>query len=111
MEFSDVNLPKTSTTSSAVQHPERDDPPDVNVPQIELSATEGQFLIYELRNDTFYDKEDGGMTNLRMKVVESRDGGDSLIEDTWLKIDGRNLVLYGVPRELDQKRVSGLLLC
>ena len=102
-EFTD--FPKTPTTTSVDRDPSRDDPPDVNVPQIDLGATEGQFLIHELRNDTFYDKEDGGMTNLRMKVVESRKGGDKLIDDTWLKIDGRKLILYGVARELDQKRV------
>ena len=86
--------------------PDRDDPPDVNVRLIELSATEGRFLMYNLRNDTFYDKEDGGMTNLRMKVVEVRNGGDNLLEDTWLKVDGKNLVLYGVPQQLDQEKVS-----
>lgn len=83
------------------KRPDTDNPPDVNVALINLVAVQGNLLVFKLENDTFYDREDGGMENLKFKVVELR--GDKLVEETWLKMDG--ISLYGVPPNLGSEQV------
>ena len=99
----------TSSESNSIlqvsQNPEnhRDDPPDVNVAQLDVTAVEGRLLTFNIPNNTFYDKEEGGMENLRMTVVEWRK--DTLVEETWLKVDGEKLILYGLPPKSIQAKV------
>ena len=108
----DNEVSTTMTTSSesnsilqVSQNPEnhRDDPPDVNVAQLDVTAVEGRLLTFNIPNNTFYDKEEGGMENLRMTVVEWRK--DTLVEETWLKVDGEKLILYGLPPKSIQAKV------
>ena len=106
----DNEVSTTMTTSSESNsilqvNPEnhRDDPPDVNVAQLDVTAVEGRLLTFNIPNNTFYDKEEGGMENLRMTVVEWRK--DTLVEETWLKVDGEKLILYGLPPKSIQAKV------
>ena len=78
--------------------------------QLNVDVTEGSFLRFDIPNDTFYDKEDGGMRRLRMRVVEMRGGGNVVVEDTWLKVDGEELVLYGLPPKRDEDKVIRKIL-
>ena len=79
-----------------------DDPPEVNAPLIELVAVEGNLMVSKLANDTFYDREDGGMDKLRCKVVELL-GGGRVDEGTWLRVEG--VSLYGVPPKSGTQQV------
>ena len=79
-----------------------DDPPEVNAPLIELVAVEGNLMVSKLANDTFYDREDGGMDKLRCKVVELL-GGGRVNEGTWLRVEG--VSLYGVPPKSGTEQV------
>ena len=106
----DNEVSTTMTTSSesnsilqVSQENHRDDPPDVNVAQLDVTAVEGRLLTFNIPNNTFYDKEEGGMENLRMTVVEWRK--DTLVEETWLKVDGEKLILYGLPPKSIQAKV------
>ena len=105
---------ETSTTQSTssesnsifqLRENPQDDPPDVNVAQLNVDVTVGDFLRFDIPNNTFYDKEDGGMRRLRMRVVEMRNGGNVVVEDTWLKVNGEELVLYGLPPKQAKDKV------
>ena len=70
-------------------------PPKVNVPIPSLNASTCARLEYSIPNDTFVDKEDGGVSYMFLSLKTS--AGFTLPPTSWIQLDLISKTIYGIP--------------
>uniref|UniRef100_T1IV57 Dystroglycan 1 n=1 Tax=Strigamia maritima TaxID=126957 RepID=T1IV57_STRMM len=64
-----------------------------------IHATEGQFFEYAIKDDTFYDEEQGDTRFLDLEL--RRGGGEALKPNFWVRYDTTQQLLVGLPMKGD----------
>lgn len=60
-----------------------------------IDATEGEYLIYKVKEDFCYDPEDLGTRRLNLTLLDSN--SIEISETNWLQFDSKNQEFYGLP--------------
>ena len=58
----------------------------------------GEYLLYRIPEDTFYDKEDGNTRNLRLQLQTSK--GKPVSADSWIQLREDKQEIYGLPMDV-----------